>query len=294
MKLASPVMPLAKLPDDDDALLVLAAIDPLPPAEEGLFRAGSWLRRINAEPALLFGGGRALLLEVAHPLVAAGVAEHSKFRTDPFGRLQRTLDAMGAIAFGDRAAALAAARSVERAHRRVRGTLGEEAGAHPAGSVYDGRDVTLVRWVWATLVDSALRVYECFVAPLTPEALEAYYADQCVIARLLGVPGPDLPASYAAFRVWFDDCVASDVLCVTSVAREIAEAVLAPPGGLADGGRVELITAALLPERLRDAFGLRFEAADRARFEALVRSVRSLREGTPEPVLDRRRTADLR
>jgi uncharacterized protein (DUF2236 family) len=287
-------MPLAKLPDDDTALLALAAIDPLPPAEEGLFRKESWLRRINAEPVLLFGGGRALLLEVAHPLVAAGVAEHSKFRTDPFGRLQRTLDAMGAIAFGERAAALAAARSVERAHQRVRGTLGETAGAHPAGSAYDGRDVALVRWVWATLVDSALCVYECFVAPLAPAVREAYYADQCAIARLLGVPAPDLPPSYAAFRAWFDGCVASDELCVTGVAREIAEAVLSPPGGLADGGRVRLITAALLPERLRDAFGLRFEDADRARFEALARSVRSLREGAAEPAADRRRRADLR
>jgi uncharacterized protein (DUF2236 family) len=69
-------------PRDDDALLARTGIDPLPPEREGLFRNGGWLRRIHSESALIFGGGRALLLEVAHPLVAR-VAEHSNFRTDP-------------------------------------------------------------------------------------------------------------------------------------------------------------------------------------------------------------------
>jgi uncharacterized protein (DUF2236 family) len=271
-------MPQAMLPQGDDALLARTGIDPLPPEREGLFRNGGWLRRIHAESALIFGGGRALLLEVAHPLVAAGVAEHSSFRTDPLGRLRRTLEAMHAIAFGDRAAALAAARSVERAHMRVRGTLAESAGPrYPAGTPYDGRDVDLVVWVWATLVDTALCVYECFVAPLAPESREAYYAEQRAIARLLGAPAEALPRDHAAFRAWFDGCVDGDTLSVTPVAREIADAVLTPPPGLADAAQVRLITAALLPERLRDAFGLRYEPKQRARFDALVRSVRSLR-----------------
>jgi uncharacterized protein (DUF2236 family) len=119
------------LPQDDDELLCLAGLENAPPPREGLFRDGSWLRRVGAEPALLLGGGRALLLEVAHPLVAAGVAEHSNFETDPFGRLQRTLDAMRAISFGDRRSALAAARAVERAHLRVRGRLAAGPGASP-------------------------------------------------------------------------------------------------------------------------------------------------------------------
>src|SRR5262245_48911263 len=155
-------MRLAALPHHDDALLARTGIDPLPPEREGLFRNGGWLRRIHSQSALLFGGGRALLLEVAHPLVAAGVAEHSSFRTDPLGRLRRTLDAMHAIAFGDHAAALAAARGVERSHARVRGTLSADAGRYPAGTRYDGRDVDLVIWVWATLVDTALCVYGSF------------------------------------------------------------------------------------------------------------------------------------
>jgi uncharacterized protein (DUF2236 family) len=276
----------------DDALLAQSGISPLPPAEEGLFRSDGWLRRINAEPALLFGGGRALLLEIAHPLVAAGVGEHSNFRSDPFGRLQRTLDAMRTIAFGDRAAALAAARGVDRAHGRVHGVLSGDAGRYRAGTPYQGRDPELVRWVWATLVDTALQVYELFVEPLGPFARESYYAEQCGIGRLLGAA--DVPEDHAAFRAWFDACVAGEALCVTPLAREIADAVLAPAPGLADGGRVRLITAALLPERLRADFGLEYGAAERARFESLLGSVRKLRAGGAVAAESRRRAGDLR
>ena len=158
------------LPLDDDALLALAGLGDPPPPEEGLFRRGCWLRRVSGEPVLLFGGGRALLLEIAHPLVAAGVAEHSSYRTDPFGRLQRTLEAMSAIVFRDRAAALAAARSVERAHQRVTGRLAAPAGRFAAGTPYSGRDPELMLWVWATLVDTALAVYERFVETLDVDA----------------------------------------------------------------------------------------------------------------------------
>src|SRR5262245_34745579 len=97
---------------DDEALLAHAGIDASLPDREGLFRDDGWLRRVSREPAVLFGGGCALLLEVAHPLVAAGVADHSDFRRDPFGRLQRTLAAMSAMALESRDKAIGAARAV--------------------------------------------------------------------------------------------------------------------------------------------------------------------------------------
>src|SRR5260221_7804043 len=119
---------------DDDALRAHAGIDASIPAREGLFRERGWLRRVSREPSVLFGGGCALLLEVAHPLVAAGVAEHSDFRRDPFGRLQRTLTAITALSLEPRDAALAAARGVARAHARVRGRLDVEVGPFAAGT----------------------------------------------------------------------------------------------------------------------------------------------------------------
>jgi uncharacterized protein (DUF2236 family) len=265
------------LPRDDDALLALAGIAaPLPPGQ-GLFRADSWLRRLAGESVLLIGGGRALLLEIAHPLVAAGVAEHSRFREDPLGRLQRTLDAMSAIAFRDRPAALEAARRVERAHLRVHGHLAERAGRHPAGTAYSGRDPELMLWVWATLVDTALVVTDRFVGPLAPEARESYYADQCVVARVLGIPSELVPADHAEFCAYFDGMLASDALAVTGTAREIASAVLDPPLRLPATGVARLVTAGLLPARLREPFGLAWDAARERRLTELCASARALR-----------------
>jgi uncharacterized protein (DUF2236 family) len=266
----------AVLPESDPELLELAGIADLPEASEGLFRRDGWLRRVSSEQVLLFGGGRALLLEVAHPLVAAGVAQHSDFRRDPLGRLRRTLEAMSALTFADRERALAAARGVERAHARVRGTLPRAVGVFPAGTEYDGRAPELIRWVWATLVDTSLRVYEEFVAPLDVAAKEDYYAGQAAIARLLGVPPGRVPGSFAEFRADFDAALAGDELCVGPDAREIADSILQPPGGRG-GGPVRLVTAGLLPERLREAFGLAWDPERARRFAALSASVRALR-----------------
>jgi len=140
-----------------------------------------------------------------------------------------------------------------------------------------------------------MQVYERFVDPLDGAARESYYAEQCGIGRLLGVPAADVPATHAAFRTWFDGVVTDGTLCVTPLSREIAASVLDPPGGLADGGRVRLITAALLPERLRSDFGLPYGAEERARFEALLASVRRLRSGADGTGAEnRRRAGDLR
>lgn len=259
---------------DEADLLAQSGASPPDDRAEGLFRAGCWLRRVSQEPALLFGGGRALLLEVAHPLVAAGVAQHSDFRRDPFGRLQRTLGAMGRIVFAERSAALSAVRSVEQTHERVQGTLSCDAGPFRAGTPYSGRDPELVLWVWATLADTALAVYQLFVAPLPSEAIDAWYDDQRVLARLLGVPNARVPASWDGFRSWFDGMLDSAVLTVTDDAREIGDAVLRLSTGPVKG-----LTASLLPARLREAFGLPWDEARARRVERLAASVRSLRDG---------------
>jgi len=263
------------LPTDDADLLRYAEIDASLAPEDGLFAPDGWLRRISGEPSVLFGGARALLLEVAHPLVAAGVAEHSDFERDPFGRLQRTLGAVTALAFAPRAEALAAARGVARSHEAVRGHLPVATGPFAKGTPYHGRDPDLVLWVWATLCDTALVVYRDFVGSIDASALAEYHRDQRSMALLFGSPPDRTPGEPEAFRHWFDERVASDVLTVGDTARRIAASVLATPG--ADRGPVPLITAALLPDRLRDAFGLTWNEASRAAYERLVDSVKRLR-----------------
>ena len=129
----------------------------------GLYSEQSITRRINRENVLLLGGGRALLMQLAHPSVAAGVDDHSDFRTHPVRRLRRTIRMTMAIVFGDRDTAMAAARAVNRVH------------AHVRGDDYQALDPGLLLWVHATLVDSALVTYSTFVQPLTDRERQLYH-----------------------------------------------------------------------------------------------------------------------
>src|SRR3977135_156574 len=136
----------------------------------GLFREDAITRRVNRENILLLGGGRALLMQLAHPKVAAGVDEHSDFRTHPIRRLRRTVLMTMAIVFGERETALAAARAVNQTHARVR------------GQEYRALDPDLLVWVHAALVDSALVTYQAFVQRLTATEREDFYQE----SKLLG------------------------------------------------------------------------------------------------------------
>ena len=203
------------------------------------------------------------------------MAGHSDFRRDPFGRLQRTLAAISALALESRRAALAAARGVARAHERVRGSLREAVGPFATGTSYHGRDPDLVLWVWATLVDTAIAVYRDFVGPLDGAALAEYHRDQRALALLLGAPADRTPGDPVSFRHWFDGVIAADALTVGPAARDIARAVLSSPG--VDCGPVPLITVALLPPRLRRDFGLAWDGDRERRYRELAAGVRALR-----------------
>jgi uncharacterized protein (DUF2236 family) len=228
-------------------------------ADGGLFAPGSVFRRVNREAVLLLGGPRALLLQLAHPLVAAGVADHSDFLAHPLRRLWRTVDTMLRIVFGDRATAEAAAHALDAVHARVHGTLREGTAAFPAGTPYRAHDPALLLWVHATLVDSALVAYETFVAPLASDERERFHAEAGVVARLLGVPAERLPRTGAAFRAYVDEMIAGPVLEPTPTARRLADAVLHPPIPLlprlaGDVGAV--VTLGLLPPAIRARYGL--------------------------------------
>src|SRR3954464_1731513 len=118
---------------------------------DGLFASDAVIRKVNGEGVLLLGAGRALLMHLAHPSVSAGVADHSGFAADPFARLRRTLDASYTIVFGSEADAREVARRIARVHD------------HVTGPGYAANDPALLLWVHATLVDTALRIYQRFV-----------------------------------------------------------------------------------------------------------------------------------
>lgn len=194
------------------------------PADAGLFGPGSVAWRVDREVIVLAGGSCALLLQAAHPAVAAAVEEHSSYRTDPFGRLSRTLSTSFAVVFGTSAAAQRAIGRVNRLHRSVRGRIPE------SGRRYTALDPRALLWVHATLIDSALRVYDRFVAPLSVADAEAYHREAAPVAAALGVPDRLLPATLDELRGWMQQMVSSGEVTVTPTARRIAAKILYPSG----------------------------------------------------------------
>jgi len=242
---------------------------------DGLFARAGIFRRVNREAVLLLGGQRALLLQLAHPLVAAGVADHSDFLAHPLRRLWRTVDTMLRIVHGDRATAEDAARALDAVHARVQGTLAEGTAAFPAGTAYRAHDPALLLWVHATLVDSALATYECFVRPLATDEREHFHAESRVVARLLGVPEDGLPPSFASFQRYVGETIAGRTLEPTPTARRLADAVLHPPVAFLPrlaGDVGSVVTLGLLPPALRDRYGLPWDRM-RARGFAIARGV---------------------
>lgn len=212
---------------------------------------------------MLLSWGRAILLQFAHPLVAAGVAEHSVFSDDPRanrGRLHRTVQAMLDLIFGTPEQVACTAGRINAIHDRVRGHLREPTGALPAPTPYSARMPELLLWVYATFVDSALVVYERYVAPLTPVERDQYCAEARAIGPWLGIPVEMMPASYAELRAYMDRMEASGQLAVGPTARRLMGLLLrARPAWLVRGPLLtwlHLPTVGLLPPRLRAAYGL--------------------------------------
>jgi uncharacterized protein (DUF2236 family) len=254
-------------------------------SRDGYFAPESVIRRIGNSPLTPFlGGGPAVLLQVAHPLVAAGVVQHSDYGRDLWRRLGRTLRALYMIAFGTKAEAERAAAVVQAVHARVHGRTEEQLGSFPPGTRYSASDPELMLWVHATLVEASLAVYQRFVRALSPEDRERYYQEMGVVARLFGTPTSVIPPSYADFREYFDAEVAGETISVTAPAREVAAVILdaplpAPMRVLVPAHR--LATAGLLPKALRRGYGLRWSALHDLALPLAAQSVRL----TTTPVL---------
>ena len=223
-----------------------------PTASVSLDAAAPVVRRIHAERVLLLGWGRAILMQLAHPLIAAGVDEHSRFHRERYGglhRLRRTLDAMLALTF-ETPEAPRAARRINATHDRVRGTLREATPAFPVGTPYSAHDPDLLRWVHATLLDSFLLTYQRFVAPLTPEEEDIYCFGTHVMESALGAPAGHFPRSRAALDAYLQEMLAGDIIYVTDTARRLSKLILWPdaplplrPGGAGQGGVVAFRSA---------------------------------------------------
>jgi uncharacterized protein (DUF2236 family) len=241
--------------------------------------------KINREILVTAGWGRAILLQLAHPLVSAGVDAHSGFRgglTSSVRRLRSTVDAMLSLTFGDEEEVIAAAAGINVIHDRVSGRLRGPEGVFPAGTTYSAHDAELLRWVHATLLDSIPITYELLIGRLTPEDRERYCAEAAVMEPLLGIPAGLLPRDTTELDTYMRDMLGSGRIAVTDGSRALARAALFPPCWrlLWPAFRpLQLITIGLLPAPVRQAYGFEWtghEARALARWTTALKWLRRL------------------
>jgi len=247
------------------------------PAENlaGAFGPDSMMWRIDKEAAIFLGAGRALLLQLAHPWIAAAIAEHSQTLADPIGRFHRTFNVMFTIVFGTSEQALAAARRLHQRHAGISGRLTAALGPFAACSRYEANDAAALCWVHATLIDTALVAYELVCPPLAAAERERYWAEGRRFAAFFGIQQEACPPSWAEFSAGNAHMWSSDVLSVGEQARKIAGAVLSGAGTwLPIPSWYRALTARLLPTRLRGEFGLPYGESEQHKTERALAVLR--------------------
>lgn len=243
--------------------------------------------RINSERLVLLGWSRAILMQIAHPLIAAGVVQHSSFRggaLDAAVRLHHTVSAMLALTFGGNEARAAAIDRIRRIHRTVNGRLAAPVGRFPAGTPYSAEDPALLLWVHATLLDSTAGLYQRVVAPLTRSELDALCVQAAPLLEQLGGAPEATPRSWDTLQRYLTSVNDSGVLAVGDDARRLGAAVLTPrAAGLAlpFGSLHRLVAVGSLSPELRDAYGFTWSPRRERRFARAIALLRVGRRITP-------------
>jgi len=189
------------------------------------------LRRVNRERVVLLGWGAAILMQLAHPKVAAGVAQHSRFLDTPmarFQRLSRTIKVMQALNFGNSDEVARAARLVNAIHGRVNGTTESAAPGCPSGTPYSALDPNLLLWVLASLLYTLPRAYELFVGPLSAEEYDRFLIDARPLGVLLGIPEALLPRNAADLDHYLEATLASGDIAVGATGKRLVQELLRP------------------------------------------------------------------
>src|SRR4051794_36982049 len=274
----------------------------------GLYGPQSEAWRLDREAMLLLAAGpRALLLQVAHPLVAEGVAQHSRFRDDPWERLRGTLRSYLRIVYGTKAAARDEIRRLNELHRSIGGAVEDRTARERHGATSSARDPELSLWVHATLVDSTIVAYDRWLEPYERDARARFYDETRPIGRAFGIPEALLPKDIDAFDEYVDRMLQpAGPIIVTPTARDIGAAILHPPLGPVVPALGWLPAplyswtlwpaVGLLPPRIRDEFGLQWGPKERAVERWLVTTWRAWRPLIPTSLrwMPQARAADRR
>ena len=238
----------------------------------------TWM--INREMVVVVGWGRAILLQLAHPSVAAGVHHHSTFRgslLSSFRRLHSTVGAMLAMTFGDTEQMIGAAAGINAIHDRVRGRVKEG-----SSETYSAHDPELQRWVHATLLESIPLTYEMLVGPLARDQRDQYCSEAAIMEPLLGMPDGWLPRESAQMDAYMREMLASGRLVVNDTSRALARSLLYPPQwhlAWPAFRAMQLITIGTLPHAIRQAYGFGWRAREQralVRWTTVLRTLRRL------------------
>jgi uncharacterized protein (DUF2236 family) len=233
----------------------------------------------------LLYGQRALLIGALEPLTYTGTMQSTRAADFPFRRLARTAKIQETILLGTREEADKALAAVHRLHERVRGTISEQAGTHPAGTAYSAFDPELMLWTLAVIADSGRAMYETMVRPLSAAEREGLWQDYVRFGELFGLPPSEVPASYREFKAWWDERLASPDLQATPHGLEMAPLVaFEQPVPRAAQGNIALqnhIIKGTLPPRVRKIFGIPWSPAHEAGFRAMTAGHRRARHLFP-------------
>jgi uncharacterized protein (DUF2236 family) len=220
----------------------------------GYFGPDSVAWRLHADPTMLAGGMRALLVQALEPRAMAGVEQHSRYRADPWGRLQRTTEFVFLTTYGDRATAETACEKVRKVHERIRGV-------DPAtGRAYSASDPDLLLWIHAVEVHSFVAAYRAYAGRLDDEDADRYVAEMVRVAEMVELPAGMAPRTMDELREYLR---AVDTLQITPAAREGMRTIFFPPMPLALRPLWAIpstATLAILPRVARRLYGLPWPA----------------------------------
>lgn len=250
-----------------------------------LFAPDSLSWKVNRESALFLGSGRAAILQLAHPWVAAAIAQHSRTLDDPVRRFHHTFRVIFTMMFGTADQAFASARQLHRLHQQIRGTLPDGAGRFTQGTAYEANESDALTWVYATLVDSALNAYELLLPALNQAERERYFAESLRMAALFDISPGTLPPSWGEFRAYFDSMVYSDTLGVSAATRAFAQKLQKGTGFLVPPPFwYRALTVHLLPPPIREQFQLPFGARERKAADRALRIMRPIYPRLPRAI----------
>lgn len=233
-------------------------------------------------------GQRALCIGALSPLNYVGTSEHTRAKQAPFRRLAVTGKMFETVFFGTRAEADRVLAAVDGMHRRVRGTLPEDAGPFPAGTPYSAQDPELMLWTVAVMADSAECFQDLLIRRLTAEEREGLWQDYVRFAELFGMPRDAAPPTHRDFRAWYDARLASADMHLTDEARYMGHASafeIPLPRTLGLAKRIhDAVMLGSLPSVVREHYGLPWGPRQAVAFRAGVLAMRTSRALTAPPL----------